>query len=93
MGLWSNLTGSDLMAYYWSARSKLRVELRDLGEGLGYVVPRVEGTASGWFHRAATTSRSRQWKDNGPVPSSSSKTRWIDPSWTVAFFLFNFLKN
>ncbi|KAL7220732.1 hypothetical protein ACSBR2_013592 [Camellia fascicularis] len=30
---------------------------------------RVEGTASGWFHRAAITSRSRQWKDYKPVHS------------------------
>ncbi|GMP56936.1 hypothetical protein CsSME_00021224 [Camellia sinensis var. sinensis] len=30
---------------------------------------RVEGTTSGWFHRAAITSYSRQWKDYKPVHS------------------------
>ena len=28
---------------------------------------RAEETAWGWFHRAASTFRSRRWKDNGPV--------------------------
>ncbi|KAG6419780.1 hypothetical protein SASPL_116292 [Salvia splendens] len=32
---------------------------------MGFMARRVVGTASGWFHRAANTSRSRPWKDNG----------------------------
>lgn len=42
-------------------------EPRDLGEDSGLLAPRVEGTAPGWFHRAASTSRSRQWKDHEMV--------------------------
>ncbi|KAK1422246.1 hypothetical protein QVD17_25224 [Tagetes erecta] len=33
----------------------LRVEPCGLSEGLGYMVPRLRGTALGWFHRAAIT--------------------------------------
>ncbi|EEF34888.1 conserved hypothetical protein [Ricinus communis] len=51
----------------WLARSKLRVDPCGLGEGPGSMGPRAEGTALGWFHRAAITSLSWQWKDNGPV--------------------------
>ncbi|GJT77521.1 sister chromatid cohesion protein PDS5-like protein isoform X1 [Tanacetum coccineum] len=46
------------------AHSKSRVGPWGLSEGSGFLVPRVEGNALGWFHRAANTSRSRQWKDN-----------------------------
>lgn len=38
-----------------------------LGEGPGLLPLRAEGTASGWPHRAASTSHSMQWKDNGSV--------------------------
>ncbi|CAA0812978.1 Abscisic acid receptor PYL8 [Striga hermonthica] len=51
----------------WPARSKWGVGPCDLGEGSGLSARRAEGTASGWPHRAARTSRSLQWKDNGPV--------------------------
>ncbi|GKA32956.1 hypothetical protein Tco_0719323 [Tanacetum coccineum] len=51
----------------WLARSKFRVGPCGLSEGFGYMVPRVEGNALGWFYRAAKTSRSGQWKDNTPV--------------------------
>ncbi|GFQ08885.1 hypothetical protein PHJA_003032600 [Phtheirospermum japonicum] len=47
---------------------------------------RAEGTASGWLHRAATTSRSLQWKDNGPVQLDSNKATWASPNWTFTFF-------
>ncbi|KAI5345266.1 hypothetical protein L3X38_013143 [Prunus dulcis] len=36
-------------------------------KALGHLVSRAEGTAQGWLHRATTTSRSWQWKDNGSV--------------------------
>ncbi|BAT84138.1 hypothetical protein VIGAN_04141900 [Vigna angularis var. angularis] len=52
------------MAKCWPARSKLRADPRDLSEGLGLLSPKVDGTASGWFHRTAKTSLSRQWRDN-----------------------------
>ncbi|PWA74316.1 F-box domain, FBD domain, Leucine-rich repeat domain, L domain-like protein [Artemisia annua] len=42
----------------WLARSKSRVGPCCLSEGSAYLVPRVEGNALGWFHRAANTSRS-----------------------------------
>ncbi|PWA92643.1 hypothetical protein CTI12_AA039790 [Artemisia annua] len=42
----------------WFAHSKSRVGSCGLSEGLGHLVPRVEGNALGWFHRAANTSRS-----------------------------------
>ncbi|KAF4397241.1 hypothetical protein G4B88_009087, partial [Cannabis sativa] len=53
----------NVLAVYWPARSKLRVGPCGLDETLAHWAPRVEG----WLHRAANTSRSRQWKDNGPV--------------------------
>ncbi|KAL2475314.1 homeobox-leucine zipper protein ATHB-52-like [Abeliophyllum distichum] len=43
-------------------------------ESMGCVALRVEETASGWFHRAAMTSHSLQWKDNGPVLPNPSKS-------------------
>lgn len=51
----------------WLTYSKSRVGPGGLSEGFGFLVPRVEGNALGWFHRAVKTSRSRQWKDNEPV--------------------------
>ncbi|KAL0300956.1 UNVERIFIED_CONTAM: hypothetical protein Sradi_6372400 [Sesamum radiatum] len=66
------------MAYFWPARSKWGVGPWCLGESLGFMALRVEGTASGWFHRAAITSRSLQWKDNEPVPLGSIKASWIE---------------
>uniref|UniRef100_A0A2C9UYZ7 Uncharacterized protein n=1 Tax=Manihot esculenta TaxID=3983 RepID=A0A2C9UYZ7_MANES len=55
------------LANFWLAHSKLGVEPWDSSEGLALLVPRAEGTALGWLHRAATTSRSWQWKDYRPV--------------------------
>ncbi|XP_049394819.1 uncharacterized protein LOC125859152, partial [Solanum stenotomum] len=43
---------------YWTALSKLGVGPCDLGEGLDFMDPRVEETASGWLHRATIASRS-----------------------------------
>ena len=62
----------------------------DPTEGLGDVVPRVEGTAWGWIHRAAFTSRSLRWKDNvlvlhGPNDASSAAH---NPTTTFSLFLF-----
>ncbi|KVH95780.1 hypothetical protein Ccrd_002162 [Cynara cardunculus var. scolymus] len=51
----------------WLARSKFGAGPCGLGEGLGFMVPKVEGNALGWFHRAAKTSLSKQWEDNRPV--------------------------
>ncbi|KAK4386805.1 hypothetical protein Sango_2551100 [Sesamum angolense] len=78
------------MAYFWPARSKWGVGPCCLGESLGFMALRVEGTASGWFHRAAITSRSLQWKDNEPVPLGFIKASWIGPNWTVTFFPHSF---
>lgn len=38
-------------------------------KALGHMVLRQEGKAWGWFHRAAITSLSLQWKDNGTEPT------------------------
>ncbi|KAL8495668.1 hypothetical protein ACS0TY_019689 [Phlomoides rotata] len=56
-----------MVAKCWPARSKPGVVPCGPGEGLGLVVPREVGTVPGWFHRAATTALSWQWKDNGPA--------------------------
>jgi len=75
-------------AVIWPARSKPGVEPRHPSEDLGVSAPRVEGIAWGWSHRAAITSRSWQWKDNGSVPSGSA---WpdglvlIEPSLFIIF--------
>ena len=53
---------------------------------LGHLVPRVEDTAWGWFHRAATTSPSWQWKDHEPVPRTL-KT-WPAGLWPIEPTLF-----
>ena len=65
------------VAKCWPARSKRRGGLRNLDEGLGHVVLREVGIASGWLHRAAKTTRSLQWKDNGLLLSEPSITRWM----------------
>lgn len=55
-------------------------------KALGHLVPRVEGTAWGWLHRAATTFSSWQWKDHEPV-SHTLKT-WptgLVTNWTNTF--------
>ena len=57
------------LIYIRPARSKPRAEPCNPSEGLGYLSPKVGGNAWGWFHRAATTSRSWQWKDNKPLSS------------------------
>ncbi|KAK3038733.1 hypothetical protein RJ639_028340 [Escallonia herrerae] len=59
---------------YWLAHSKLRAGPCDPSEGMGYVVPRDRGKASGWLHRAAITLRSRQWKDNEPYSGLASQS-------------------
>uniref|UniRef100_A0A0D3DPT2 Uncharacterized protein n=1 Tax=Brassica oleracea var. oleracea TaxID=109376 RepID=A0A0D3DPT2_BRAOL len=41
-----------------------------LSEGLAQAVPKVEGNAPGWFHRAAITSLFRQWTDHGSTSLS-----------------------
>ena len=60
----------------WSGARWLLIGLPVPSQGLSYVtwakalgllVSRVEGTAWGWFHRAATTSRPWQWKDYGSM--------------------------
>jgi len=56
------------VAELWPARSKPRVGLDGFGEGRAQIAFREEGNAPGWLHRAANTSRSWQWKDNGPMP-------------------------
>ncbi|KAM7278683.1 hypothetical protein ACFE04_005817 [Oxalis oulophora] len=63
---WLGLLGLGLMELFWLARSKAGVWVRVFGESLGLVLNREEGSALGWFHRAAITSRSSQWKDNLP---------------------------
>ncbi|KAL0443141.1 UNVERIFIED_CONTAM: hypothetical protein Slati_2036800 [Sesamum latifolium] len=87
--MWLNVglkrvAGSKLLTC-WSARSKRGVGFRSPGEGLGLVALRAEGTASGWLHRAAITSRSLQWKDNGSVLLGSNIATWVGPNWTVTF--------
>jgi len=45
-----------------------------LSEGLGFFGPKLKGTARGWFHRAARTFGSWQWRDNRlPAPSAHYK--------------------
>jgi hypothetical protein len=74
-----------LAAMCWPARSKLRVVPRDMGEGLCLLVPRWEGNAWGWFHRAANTSSSWQWRDYRLLHFRSIKPG--EPSlWTITFF-------
>ncbi|KAL2253411.1 UNVERIFIED_CONTAM: hypothetical protein Sindi_0135800 [Sesamum indicum] len=51
---------------------------------------RAEGTASGWFHRAAITSRSLQWKDNEPAPLGSNKQMRL--SLTIAMHRHQFIR-
>ncbi|CAN1179648.1 hypothetical protein LINPERHAP1_LOCUS37998, partial [Linum perenne] len=54
------------------ARSKPGVGPDCFSENLGGLVPREEGKALGWFHRATNTSRFRQWKDYRLVPPEST---------------------
>ena len=62
----------------WLVRSKLWVGFSGSGEGLDQWIPREEGTAWGWFHRAAYTSRSRQWKDSELGALSSHIAWWAE---------------
>ncbi|CAI9783694.1 unnamed protein product [Fraxinus pennsylvanica] len=55
------------LAICWLAHSKQGIGLSGSSEGMGCLALRVGDTASGWLHRAAITSHSLQWKDNGPV--------------------------
>ncbi|CAI9783690.1 unnamed protein product [Fraxinus pennsylvanica] len=59
--------GYDLLAICGPARSKQGIGPCCPSESLGCLALRVEETASGWLYRAAMTSHSLQWKDNGPV--------------------------
>ena len=70
MGFSLSFPGKACLCSYLARPFQVQVErggLCNLSEGSGYWVPKVEGTALGWFHRAAKTSRSQQWKDNGPM--------------------------
>ncbi|KAK6940713.1 Cytochrome P450 [Dillenia turbinata] len=71
----------------WLARSKSGVGSCFLGEGLGCVIPRAEENASGWFHRAANTSRSGRWKDYEPALHKFSNTAWAVLKPTNTFLL------
>lgn len=53
---------------------------------LGFLGLRVEGKASGWFHRAAITSRSRRWMDNGSAPDWPNNACEAPHNWTATFF-------
>lgn len=66
-------------------------------EGSSCVAPKVEGTALGWLHRAATTSLSQQWKDNKPAHPWPTKATWAgfklnNHIFVFFFFLFFFMK-
>ncbi|KAF5950925.1 hypothetical protein HYC85_012918 [Camellia sinensis] len=65
---WAKLPGSVSCGFRF-ARSKLGVWSSSPSEGLDFMARNVEGTVSGWFHRAAITSSSRQCKDYKPVHS------------------------
>jgi len=65
------LLGWNMFAICWPAHSKLRAESGDLSEDIGLLTLRVEDTAWGWFHRAATTSHSQQWRDHRLQQSQS----------------------
>ncbi|KAH7865237.1 hypothetical protein Vadar_004010 [Vaccinium darrowii] len=64
VGDWFGPRGRPCGVIVWPARSKFGVGSRAQGEGHGFLAFRAEETASGWFHRAAFTSRSSRWKDN-----------------------------
>ena len=91
---WAGLT----VASVWPARSKPRVGSWVSCEGWRHMVPRVEDNAWGWFHRAAKTSRSWQWKDNGLLRHGSDMAQWVGPKRTITFLkfiliIFIFIKN
>jgi len=71
----------------WLAHSKLRVEPWNLCEGMSLLVPRLEGTAWGWLHRAVTTSGSGQWRDHRLLLLQVNWA-WWPISWTITFFTF-----
>ena len=95
----------------WSGARWLLIGLPVPSQGLSYVtwakalgllVYRVEDTAWGWFHRAATTSRPWQWKDYGSMltcaqqdPLSSSQVNhhpflfWVFCCLLVSHFLWS----
>ncbi|OWM63480.1 hypothetical protein CDL15_Pgr026240 [Punica granatum] len=73
--VWLHWAGSAVVIH-WPAHSNPRVGLCPLGRDPGFTASRVEGAASGWFDRATKTSRSRQWKDNGPVPLEPTMGAW-----------------
>lgn len=59
-----------------------------LFEGTGHVVPKVEGTVSGWFHRAALNFplSAVEGLRACAIQAHSSWFGW--PNWTIIFFLF-----
>ena len=80
MEQWSNSTGRVrgglMLARPFQAKG---LNHATWAKALGFVVLREEGIASGWFHRAATTSRPWQWKDYGLAPL---RTHQGPMSWT-----------
>ncbi|KAI3461179.1 hypothetical protein Pfo_017842, partial [Paulownia fortunei] len=67
------------------ARSKQGVGPCQLGESLNDLVLRVEGTASGWFHRAAKTSHSCSGRITGWCFSGPLNAQWVGSNWTNIF--------
>lgn len=62
-------------------------ELRASSEGLGFVALESGGSAPGWFHRAANTSRCCRWKDHEPVLLWPCVPTGSPPNQTTIFFL------
>ena len=69
------------------ARSKFRVELWELSEDTGLLLPRQGDTAWGWLHRAAITPGSSQWRDYR-LPALSAHITWWALLLNLYFFFF-----
>lgn len=89
VGDWLGPGGRPCGVIIWPAHSKSGVGSRAQGEGLGFLFLRVGETASGWFHRAASTSRSSRWKDNGPVLRRAIDASWAALNSTTTFFVLS----